>query len=174
MFFEDKIKAKRFFEPIINNLNKLQLEGIIINGIHLKFSFSTLVADNLAAHFVGGFQQNFNTGFFCRRCYISRAEKNLSITSIRINNRTINDHDQLVNKILNDNTRSSLMGVVGQSPIHNLINFHPTTSLPADAMHDFLEGTCPIVIMAILKQASSMRLITYGEKSVLNVLKYKD
>jgi hypothetical protein len=163
-FFEDIVKAKRFFEPIVNNLNKLQLEGIVINGIHLKFSFSTLVADNLAAHFMGGFQSCFSNGFFCRRCYIEYADKNLPIALTRVHSRTIVDHDNIVQEIINNPNKSPLMGVIGQSPIHNLIGFHPTTTLPGDIMHDFIEGACPIVIMALLKKASSLRLITYGTK----------
>ena len=33
-FFEDKPKAQRFFQPIITNLNKLQIRGLFINGVH--------------------------------------------------------------------------------------------------------------------------------------------
>lgn len=110
------------------------------------------------------FNKSFNRGFFCRRCYIPYADKNLPITSRRISSRTVPDHDKLVNQILNNPGKSPLMGVIGKTPIYNLINFHPITCLPADIMHDFIEGVCPIVIMAILKQASSMRLITYGEE----------
>jgi hypothetical protein len=73
------------------------------------------------------------------------------------------DHDNLVEKIINDSSKTSLMGVVGPSPLQNLIGFHATVSLPGDVMHDFIEGTCPMVIMSLLKQASSMRLLTYGE-----------
>ncbi len=162
--FKDKVKAKRFFDPIVDNLNKLQLEGLIVNGIHLKFSFSTLVADNLAAHFIGGFQCSFSNGYFCRRCYITHADKNLPIEFTGVSNRTMSNHDDIIQEIINDPTKSPLMGVIGQSPIYNLIGFHPTTSLPGDIMHDFLEGVCPIVLMALLKQGSSMRLITYSKK----------
>jgi hypothetical protein len=151
-------------------LNKLQLEGLVINGIHLTFSFSTLVADNLAAHLIGGFQMSFSNGFFCRRCYITYAEKNLPIAFTRMGSRTICDHDDIVQEINNNPTKSPLMGVIGQSPIHNLIGFHPITSLPGDLMHDFIEGVCPIVIIALLKQASSMRLILFlVEKSPVRI-----
>ncbi|CAF4414605.1 unnamed protein product [Rotaria socialis] len=158
---KDKIKAKRFFQPIIDNLNQLQLHGILINGIHHKFSFSTVVADNLASHFVGGFRSCFNSGNFCRRCYVTYAEKNSPIPLSQIKIRTIFDHDDLVQEIINDPNESPLMGVIDQSPLHDLIGFHPIVSLPGDCMHDFLEGICPIVVMSLLKQASSRRLITY-------------
>lgn len=164
-FFEDKTKAQRFFQPIINNLNKLQTHGLLINGVHYKFSFSTVVSDNLAAHLIGGFQSCFNNGNFCRRCYVTYADRNLTTPLSKIKIRTMNDHDHFVQEIINNPNRSSLMGVIGDSFLRNLIGFHPILSLPADSMHDFLEGVCPIFIMSLLKQASSMRLITYGKNN---------
>jgi hypothetical protein len=80
-----------------------------------------------------------------------------------IKRRTTVDHDELVQEILLNRNKSPLMGVTGQSPLYDLIGFHSTISLPGDIMHDFLEGICPMVIMSLLKQASSMRMMTYGE-----------
>jgi hypothetical protein len=144
-------------------LNQLQVKGLLINGYQLKFSFSTLVADNLAAHMIGGFQSNFSTGYFCRRCYIKYADRNLPILLNKAICRTSIDHDDLIEQIIRNPFKSPLMGITGQSPIKDLIGFHPVMSLPADLMHDYIEGVCPLVMMALLKQASSMRLITYGE-----------
>ncbi|CAF3874615.1 unnamed protein product [Rotaria sp. Silwood1] len=158
---KDDIKAQRFFAPIIENLNKLQLHGISINGIHLTFSFSTVVADNLASHFVGGFQSCFSSGHFCRRCYITYPEKNLPIPLSQIPTRSMIDHDDLVDKIINDPNRVSLKGVIGPSPLRELIGFHAITSLPRDLMHDFIEGICPMIIISLLKQASALRILTY-------------
>ncbi|CAF1512982.1 unnamed protein product [Adineta ricciae] len=160
---KDTTKAKRFLQPVIDNLNQLQLHELVVNGNHLKFSFSTIVADNLAAHMVGGFQTCFSNGFFCRRCYITYADKNLPIPLTQIKSRMINDHDGLVHELIHNPNKSPLMGVVGPSLFDDLIGFHATTSLSADCMHDFLEGVCPIVIMCLLKEASSMRLLTYVE-----------
>ncbi len=161
--FEDDVKAENFFRPIIDNLNELQLNGLMINNTHFKFTFSTVVADNLAANWLGGFQSWFTNGYFCRRCHIDYVDRNLLTPLSHFKRRTMFDHDLIVEQILNDPTKSSLMGVVGRSPLHNLIGFHSTTCLPADAMHDFLEGVCPMVIMLLLREASAKRIITYGE-----------
>ncbi|CAF1406583.1 unnamed protein product [Adineta steineri] len=85
-----------------------------------------------------------------------------------IQSRTIFDHDSIVQQILNDPNESPIMGVVGESPLHNLIGFHSSTSLPAGCVHDFLEGLCPMVIMLLLKEASSIRLMTHGENQFFN------
>ena len=132
----------------------------------LKFSFSTLVADNLAAHYIGGYQTTFSSGYFCRRCYITYSDRNLPILISDFDTRTIINHDDKVQQIIISPRKSGLMNVIGQSPLHNLNGFHPTTALPADVMHGFLEGTCPLVIMGLLKEASTMRLLTYGESSL--------
>ena len=112
----------------------MQLHGISINGLHLTFSFSTVVADNLASHFIGAFQCCFNNGHFCRRCYITYPERNLPIPLSKIQTRSMIDHDDLVDKIVNDPKRKPLMGVIGPSPLRELIGFHATTSLPRDLM----------------------------------------
>lgn len=59
------------------------------------------------------------------------------------------------------------MGVVGSSPMNGLIGFHPILSLPPDIMHDIAEGVCPIVMVGILKEASAMRLLTYGKNHLI-------
>lgn len=164
------MKAREFFDPIVQNINKLQRDGLSINGKILKFSFSTIVADNLAAHLLGGFQCSFNHGYFCRRCFITNADKAIPFNELKVEARTIAYHDELVGKIIANSSRSSLMGVVGASPILGLIDFHPITSLAGDIMHDFIEGVCPIVIMRLLKQASSLRILTYGERNFFLIL----
>ncbi|CAF1657680.1 unnamed protein product [Rotaria magnacalcarata] len=157
------MKAKRFLQPIINNLNELQVNGLFINGNHLKFTFSTMVADNLAAHLIGGFQMSFNNGYFCRRCYIKSADRNLPISMTKADTRTCIDYDKFVEKVIRNPYESPLMGINEKSALEGLIGFHPIMSLPGDLMHDYIEGICPLVMMALLKQASSMRLVTYGE-----------
>jgi hypothetical protein len=164
--FEDNVKAERFFQPIIANLNHLKWQGLQIHGTHLRFSFSTVVGDNLAAHLVGGFQTCFSNGYFCRRCYIHYTDRDSPVPLSAIKSRTVKNHNVLVEVIIDDPTKAPSMGVLGPSPLRNLIGFHPTTSLPGDLMHDFIEGVCPMVVMSLLKQASSMRLITYGEKKI--------
>ncbi|CAF1441539.1 unnamed protein product [Adineta ricciae] len=180
LFFEDDVKAKRFFEPIIKNLNYLQRNGLVINNRTIKFSFSTLVADNLAAHQIGGFQSSFSTvadnlaahqiggfqssfstGYVCRRCFLKHADLHLPMIHIRPDTRTSTYHDDLVRRITSNLNGTSIMGVVGKSLLSDLDGFHPTMSLPADLMHDYLEGVCPRVIISLLKEASALRLITY-------------
>ena len=174
MAFQDYAKARSFFRPIIDDINRLQVQGLLIDGKTIRFSFSTIVADNLAAHMVGGFNCSFNSRFFCRRCYITQEEKTLPISSIKHCFRTITQHDHLIQSINANPLQSPLKGVLGSSPIDGLIGFHPITSLPADIMHDFIEGVCLLVIVAILKQASTMRFMTYGKHTSLPPRRFRE
>ncbi|CAF4784339.1 unnamed protein product, partial [Rotaria magnacalcarata] len=62
--------------------------------------------------------------------YIFRKEFTDSI--IKIQSRSMIDHDDLVDKIANDPNIIPLKGVIGPSPLRELIGFHATTSLPRD------------------------------------------
>lgn len=79
--------------------------------------------------------------------------------------RTSIEHDHHVQSIHTDPQHRPLFGIVGASIFDGLQGFHPIFSLPGDCMHDFLEGSCPLVVMALLKEASASRLITYGERA---------
>jgi hypothetical protein len=49
-------------------------------------------------------------------------------------------HDNIVQQVINLDNNVILQGVVDASPLANLIGFHAVTSLPNDPMHDFNEG----------------------------------
>jgi hypothetical protein len=68
-----------------------------------------------------------------------------------------------VQRILIDPSTTLLLGIVSQCILHGLIVFHSRMSLPRDIMYDLFEGVCSIVIVAMLKQASSVRLLAHDE-----------
>ena len=109
------------------------------NG-QLHFAFSLLAADNLASHEIGGFQRNFNSGHFCRVCHISYEFRLTPLTDITFLPRTIIKHNRYVQQVVNSSNTRNVAGVVTESPLANLIGFHPVKSLPNDSMHDIAEG----------------------------------
>ena len=121
----------------------------------------------MAANGIGGFQSSFSSSHFCRRCYISFADRSLPISPSKIIWRTSRDHDEYLYQKHNDRNTQSVLGIVKSSVLKDLEGFHPTRSLPGDCMHDFTEGCCPMIVMALLKEASARRLITYGSCVVL-------
>ena len=117
----------------------------------------------MAAHQIGGYQASFSSGYFCRRCYVKFADRALPLSLSETVFRTSLDHDHRVQQIADDPQNRLSFGIIGPSVFEQLEGFHPTTSLPGDCMHDFLEGSCPLILMALLKEASAARLITHGK-----------
>lgn len=63
--------------PLIADIKLLETVGINIqkNGVHnFTGSLSMVIADNLAAHTIGGYQESFNTLRTCRFCLVTRLE----------------------------------------------------------------------------------------------------
>lgn len=133
----------KYFEPIIKDLNHLQTAGLAIQTFNgqLHFAFSVFAADNLASHEIGGFQRNFNSGYFCRSCHISYQFRLTPLTDITFLPRAVTTHNTYVQQVINSLNRINVAGVMSESPLSNLIGFHPIKSLPNDLMHDFAEGT---------------------------------
>ncbi|CAF1543538.1 unnamed protein product [Rotaria sordida] len=133
----------KYFEPIVKDLNYLQTTGLVVQTLNgqLHFAFSLLAVDNLAAHEIGGFQRNFNSGQFCRLCHISYQFRLTSLTDISFLLHTITTHNAYVQEAANSFNTRTIAGVVGESPLSDLIGFHPIKSLPRDVMHDFAEGS---------------------------------
>ncbi|CAF1349052.1 unnamed protein product [Rotaria sordida] len=163
-YLDNDEKIRKFYDPIVKELNDLQLTGLTINTFNsqLLFSFSAIAADNLAAHNVAGFQQTFSSGNFCRRCLITYENPLIPLTDVHFIQRTYSQHEKCLQLLKNKPHIKSVFGVVGPSPLNDLHNFDPTNSFPGDAMHDFFEGVCPLIIMAMLKEASGLRLITFN------------
>ncbi|CAF1296475.1 unnamed protein product [Rotaria sordida] len=57
----------------------------------IYFTFTTIAADNLAAHEVADFQETFSSGHFCRRCLISYENRLVSLADVDIIPRTIKE-----------------------------------------------------------------------------------
>ncbi|CAF1328031.1 unnamed protein product [Rotaria sordida] len=163
-YLDNDEKIRKFYDPIVKELNDLQLTGLTINTFNsqLLFSFSAIAADNLAAHNVAGFQQTFSSGNFCRRCLITYENRLIPLTDVHFIQRTYSQHEKCLQLLKNKPHIKFVSGVVGPSPLNDLHNFDPTNSFPGDAMHDFFEGVCPLIIMAMLKEASGLRLITFN------------
>ncbi|CAF4430572.1 unnamed protein product [Rotaria sp. Silwood2] len=140
---QDKESRDTLMNVLVEDLNHLQTEGITIPCIssRIYFMFSSLSADNLASNELGGFQKNFNSGSFCRHCFITYERRHIPLTDISFVPRTRLKHDLIVNRVITNDDGQALYGVTGYSWFRNLLGFHPTESLPPDLMHDTAEGS---------------------------------
>ncbi|XP_057310260.1 uncharacterized protein LOC130648238 [Hydractinia symbiolongicarpus] len=98
-----------------------------------------MIADNLAAHAIGGFFQNLSRiKRFCRFCMAER----ISSTDIKIRSalRTKEMFKNHIENISIDPSLSSTYGIACDSCLNSLKYFHVIDGLPPDFAHDVLEG----------------------------------
>ncbi|CAF1144449.1 unnamed protein product [Rotaria sordida] len=146
-YLSNKLNRKNFFDPIVEDLNVLQTTGVFIPtlGDYLNFTFTVLAGDHLASNDIGGFQKNFNTGELFRHCHVNYDQKLVPLNQISHPCRMRDQHDNIVQQIINSNNNIVLRGVVDASPLANLI------------------GVCGQLLMAMLKEASTKRILAYSE-----------
>ena len=69
----------KFLQPFVDDLKTLYLDGIPIsvnNEVHTFYgALLAFLGDNLAAHYIGGFKQNFSTSLrICRSRMVTPAQ----------------------------------------------------------------------------------------------------
>ena len=140
--------------PLLGDIRKLETSGISIvfedNLLHFWGSVSLFSADNLSAHGIGGFYENFSTvDKICRFCMCSR--KNLDDTDItNFMTRTPKGYLNQVSAIEANPQLSKLYGVKENSCLNGLKFFHVIDGLPPDVGHDFFEGVVPEVLRVVV------------------------
>ena len=154
-------------KPLLEDIHQLESEGIQLNmngkTVHLFGSLIALCGDNLSAHGIGGFNQNFAHGRICRFCMASKdmidSHFNESDYVLR-NPATQKRHVEAVNK---SKLFSKLYGVNSDCVFSSLASFDATTSLPPDLMHDLLEGVVPYVISCVIKNLVRTKVFSYQD-----------
>ena len=97
-----------------------------------------VIADNLAAHSLGGFFCNFSTvQKFCHFCNIRRDQLNQWKLISKI---TLRKENANIASIEEDPHNSPLYGLTESSILNELHYYHVTNGLPYDLVHDLFEG----------------------------------
>ncbi|CAF4139050.1 unnamed protein product, partial [Adineta steineri] len=150
--FENENNRQILFNQLNKDIECLENDGIILPGDinPTYFTISTLCADNLAAHELGGFTCSFNSGRCCRYCLIHHKDMKHVYKESEVLIRTTASHDFHVKHIKNVPNDKSLYGVNEKSILSTLSSFNPITCLPPDIMHDILEGVMPKIISSLL------------------------
>ncbi|CAF1433082.1 unnamed protein product [Rotaria sordida] len=163
--FENENNRQILFNLLNKDIECLENDGLILPGdiTPTYFTISTLCADNLAAHELGGFTCSFNSGRCCRYCLIHHKDMKYVYREADVLIRTAASHDFHVKHIDNVPNDKSLYGVNEKSILSTLLSFNPITSLPPDIMHDIFEGIMPKIISSLLHTIVSTRLCTSAQ-----------
>lgn len=95
---------EKVFEPLLNDLRVLESDGVFVEcvGENVHGTLLCVVADNLAAHGIAEFKENFSGPYTCRFCYASKDEiQRREATAFEL--RTKESHDQLCTDTENGN-----------------------------------------------------------------------
>ncbi|XP_072047514.1 uncharacterized protein [Amphiura filiformis] len=147
---------KKVLVPLIRDLKVLEEEGILVSkdGVdHLiQGTVSYVSADNLGAHGIGGFMENFSTvQRFCRFCNVSKNNiKEHYRMSADLRRRTEASYNQQAEIVAGNEDLSSIYGMKQNSVLNELQYFHVTRGLPPDIAHDLFEGIVPQVLQQVI------------------------
>lgn len=146
---------KVFFKKAIEELQFLQDTGVKIfnekKNFKIYFKLALFKSDNLGSHQILGFNESFNSIYFCRFCYTKKSEIHLILKEDDCILRCTSNHK----KDLEENIKDK-HGVVGKCIFEDL-GFDVTKNKYVDLMHDCLEGTLQYDLGLILYHFISVK-----------------
>ncbi|XP_063047290.1 uncharacterized protein LOC134441029 isoform X1 [Engraulis encrasicolus] len=152
----------KVLEPLLRDVKVLEDFGVYVPllGKCLKGTVHCVVADNLGAHGIAGFVENFSGEYCCRFCTAKRAEtQSVPFTSGTFSLRTKDSYASHVKTALETNVHCC--GVKRECFLTKSLSFfHVVSGYPPDAAHDLLEGIVPVELAYCLGSMISKKLFT--------------
>ena len=146
----------RPFVEELQNLHKEKLE-ITTSSTSEKFEVALLafLADNLAAHQVGGFKESMSFARrICRSCMTTTKKAQTNFKECNFELRTPEEHKRQCAQLEQSLLKSEISknyGINRKSILENIPNFSVAQNLPHDIMHDLLEGVIPYELKLMLR-----------------------
>ena len=161
MFYHDLVDIYDYntlFRPVVEELKKLE-EGVLMNICGnqelVRGTLTAIIADNLAAHQVGGFNVAFSKGFrMCRTCLGTDEEIQNLFSDCNFIHRIREDHEKYCDALRVEGLNSHFRRVYGvsfNSVFNELKYFNVIGGMVPDIMHDLCEGIIPKVTLLLLK-----------------------
>ena len=149
-----KFGLEKVIQPLLEDIYILETEGISIKyegrNLHFNGSISFIASDNLGAHFLGGFQENFSTTKRgCRFCTASRKLWQGDFND-KFPWRSQEAYDKQARDVTSHVEDPSTYGIKRLSPFNRLKYYHVINGLPSDIAHDVFEGVVPTYLEEII------------------------
>lgn len=164
-FGQDKI-----FHESMEDLKKLEVDGIQIHNTVVKGTVYCIIGDNLGSHGIGGFTENFSTvEDFCRYCTITLSEFRRDPNCVGPR-RTVESCKSAIRHLESDNTGfNNVIGIKFDSIFNALKYYHVCNAgLPPCLGHDISEGVGENDVAKISKNlVTEKRWLTYTELNQL-------
>ena len=159
-------------QPFLDDLKVLASSGItlISSGADeiWKGTLVAFLADNLAAHEIGGFKESFSFARrFCRSCMATSSLARAHFNENKFELRTPSNHKRQCSEVEGSNGLSASVeyGINRRAALDDLPGFSVIDCLPHDIMHDLLEGAIPHEMKLLLQHCLDSR---YFQLSTLN------
>lgn len=153
-------------ELIVDDIHKLETEGLKIGEETIKAALVNIACDNLGANSVAGFVECFVANFFCRFCECSKSECQTMVTENKRKLRTKPTYAIHVNKaeeMMEKPDYTLTKGVKRKCKFNDLDNFHVLDNMAVDVMHDINEGVIAYCIQEFLNLIVNKKIITLSE-----------
>lgn len=150
---------EKVFEPLLCDLVRLEKQGLFVPllGSVIKGTVQCVVADNLGAHGLGGFVENFSANYFCRFCTAQLSDINTCEVKTGSFERRTKENHRLHIKTAQEQGVNCL-GVRKSCVLtDNLSYFNVVTGYPPDIVHDFFEGIVPVELAQCIDLLVSKR-----------------
>ena len=163
--YVQKYSVERVLAPLIEDLKALEFDGVSVKyknrTMHFCGTVFLILSDNLAAHWLGGFQENFSTTKrICRFCMCLRNEIGEILHNDDCVLRTPASFNQHVQFAGIGDEYIKEYGVKADCPFNELQYFHCVTGIPFDAAHDFLEGVIPYILSSLVAKLVEKNFLT--------------
>ena len=144
-------------KPFVRDLKVLHDTGITVQYAGKdevwKGALLVFLADNLAAHELGGFKESFSfSRRFCRSCLTDKDQSQKQFREHQFVTRTTESHRDQCSR-LNDPDRITVSveyGINRISLLDSIPHFSVISGIPHDIMHDLYEGVIPHELKLLL------------------------
>lgn len=143
---------------IVKEFNKLSSEGILFQIFgeqkRVKFQLALLIGDNMGLNMYMELNTH-SSNCFCRFCRLLREETRTQNREIVSALRTKENYDE---DVLKKDPKAT--GVLQETPLNNIKNWHITENRHADSMHDWFEGVLHYSMCNIISNFISKKYLT--------------
>lgn len=153
------------WQIIVEDLSKLETEGILVGSRRIKAAICYPSFDNLGANISLGFAGSFSAEYYCRFCESNSSECK---TACEENDSKIRTEENYENRLkviesLEKIDYRRTFGLKRNCLLNELKYFHVTKNLSVDILHDIYEGAMPFVLSHIIEFMIATKILKKNE-----------
>jgi hypothetical protein len=163
-----KFGLDKILQQPLEDLKILENQGVELqckdgSAALFKGSVNVVIADNLAAHEIGGYIESFNSLRTCRFCNVTKKQMQTCFSESEVQLQTPEMYNEKVACVEQDPTQAVTYGLKKRSCLNELSHYHICWGIPSDVAHDIFEGFGQDVLSLTLEHLLQKRLLTLAE-----------